>query len=102
MPLLGPPPPAQPVRGDKRRLVVIAAAVALLLGGVAAWTAVRPGAYDQSRAGCVSVTVPSSTGGALVHQCGPGARALCRSAFRHGDRLSELIRPSCRAAGLGR
>jgi len=101
MPLLAPPPPSQPVRGDKRRLVVILAAIALLFAGVAVWSSVHPGRYDQSRAGCVTVTIPSTTGGALLHQCGTGARHLCRSAFRHHGRLSLLIRPPCRQAGLG-
>ena len=99
MPLLL-PPPAQPVRGDKRRLAVIGLAVALILAAVAAWSAVRPGSYGQSRAGCVTVTIPSSTGGALMHGCGDNARDMCRNAFASHDRLSLLIRPSCRNAGL--
>jgi hypothetical protein len=78
----------------------MAIAVALFFAGVAAWTAVSPGAYGQSRAGCVTVTIPSSTGGALLHQCGTRARILCSSAFRSRDRLSLLIRPPCREAGL--
>jgi hypothetical protein len=101
MPLLAPPPPSQPVRGDKRRLAVIVAAVALAFAGLAAWSSAHPGRYDQSRAGCVTVTIPSTTGGALLHQCGTGARLLCRNALRHHDRLSILIRPPCRQAGLG-
>ena len=100
MPLLVPPPPAKPVRGDKRRLAVIGLAVALILAAVAAWSAVRPGSYGQSRAGCVTVTIPSSTGGALMHGCGDNARDMCRNAFASHDRLSLLIRPSCRNAGL--
>jgi hypothetical protein len=100
MPLLLPPPPPQPVRGDKRRLAAIALAVALLFAGVAVWSAVHPGGYGDSRGGCVSVTIPSTTGGAMLHQCGTRAEAMCRSAFRHHDRLSLLIRPPCRAAGL--
>jgi hypothetical protein len=100
MPLLVPPPPSGPVRGDKRRLVVIAAAVALVFAGVAVWSSAHPGSYGQSRAGCVTVTIPSATGGGLLHQCGAGARHMCRSAFRHRDRLSLLIRPPCRQAGL--
>lgn len=101
MPLLVPPPPAKPVRGDKRRLALIGLAVAIVLASVAAWSAVRPGSYGQSRAGCVTVTIPSSTGGALLHECGAGARHMCRSAAGRHDRLSLLIRPSCRRAGLG-
>jgi hypothetical protein len=100
MPLLLPAPPAQPVRGDKRRLVATAIAIALILAGVAAWSAVRPGAYGQSRGGCVTVTIPSSTGGALLHQCGARARTMCRSAVHDHDRLSLLIRLPCREAGL--
>jgi hypothetical protein len=101
MPLLPPPPSSQPVRGAKRRLVVAAIGVALFFAGVAAWTAVSPGAYGQSRAGCVTVTIPSSTGGALLHQCGTRARIMCRGAFLSRDRLSLLIRRPCREAGLG-
>ncbi|HEX5189884.1 MAG TPA: hypothetical protein VFW16_10105 [Streptosporangiaceae bacterium] len=100
MPLLVPLSPAQPVHGEKRRLVVIGLAVALVLVGVAAWSAVRPGSYGQSRAGCVTVTIPSSTGGALLHECGARARHMCRSASGRHDRLSVLVRPSCRDAGL--
>ena len=100
MPLLTPPPPALPVRGEKRRLLVLALAVALVLAAVAAWTAVHPDAYGQARAGCVTVTIPSTTGGALLHRCGPQARVMCRAAFAHHDRLSLLTRPPCRAAGL--
>jgi hypothetical protein len=100
MPLLVPPPPAQPVPGDKRRLAAIGLVVALVLAGVAAWSAIRPGSYGQSRAGCVTVTIPSSTGGALLHECGARARQMCRSASSRHDRLSVLVRPSCRGAGL--
>jgi hypothetical protein len=99
MPLLV-PPPAQQVRGDKRRLALIGLAIALALAAVAAWSAIRPGSYGRSSAGCVTVTIPSSTGGALLHQCGARARVLCRGAFGHDDRLSLLIRQPCREAGL--
>ena len=101
MPLLTPPPPRAHVRGDKRRLVVLAIAIALVFAGVAAWSAEHPDHYARPGTGCFSVTIPSSTGGALLHQCGARARVTCRSAFRHDDRLSVLIRPACRQAGLG-
>jgi hypothetical protein len=100
MPLLTQPPPTRAQPGDKRRLAALAAGAALVLGGVAAWTAVHPGSYGQSRAGCVTVTIPSSTGGALLHECGAGARMLCRHAFGHDGKLELLIRPACRQAGL--
>jgi len=101
MPLLTPPPPRAHVRGDKRRLIVLAIAIALVFAGVAAWSAEHPDHYARPGTGCFSVTIPSSTGGALLHQCGARARVTCRSAFRHDHRLSVLIRRACRQAGLG-
>jgi hypothetical protein len=87
---------------NRRWAITIAAAVvALLIAGSALWAAFAPGSYGHSRAGCVTTSVPSTTGGALVHACGDRARALCSSAFRHEDKLSRAVRPQCRAAGLG-
>jgi hypothetical protein len=100
MPLLAPPPPPLPAHGGTRRLAVIGLAVALALAAVAAWSAVHPDGFGQSRAGCVTVTIPSSTGGALLHACGARARAMCRGATSRQDRLSLLITPRCKAAGL--
>jgi hypothetical protein len=100
MPLLARSSPLQPVRGDKRRLVIIGVAMALAFAAVAAWSVVHPGSYGQSRSGCVTTTIPSSMGGALLHACGTRARIMCRNAVRHNDRLSLLIRPHCRTAGL--
>ena len=88
------------VRGEKRRLFVFVIAIALVFAGLAAWSAVHQDRYGRSGSGCFSVTIASSTGGALLHQCGTRARATCRGAFRHHDRLSLLLRPPCRAAGL--
>jgi hypothetical protein len=94
-------PAAEPVtRRDRRRVAVVVAAVVVLLAAVGIWAAVRPGAYGASRAGCVTVTVPSSTGGGLIHDCGAAARALCRQAFASTDRMSLLTRAQCRLAGL--
>jgi len=83
--------------------VLLASAVVLLLGigGVAVWAAVDPGRYSSSGQGCVSLTIPNSTGGAVLHACGDPARAMCRSAFAGTDRLAMLTRPECDLAGLG-
>jgi hypothetical protein len=94
-------PRAEPVTSrDRRRLAVVGAAVIVVIAAVAIWAAVTPGSYDGSRAGCVTVTMPSSTGGALIHQCGAAARAMCKRAFAATDRISLLTRPQCRLAGL--
>jgi hypothetical protein len=100
MPLLTSPSPTGSVRGDKRRLLVFVIAIALVFAGVAAWSAAHKDRYGRPGSGCFSVTIPSSTGGALLHQCGARARATCRGVLGHDDRLSLLIRPACRQAGL--
>jgi hypothetical protein len=64
------------------------------------WAAVRPGTYGSSKNGCITVTIPSSTGGALLHQCGQSARTTCQGAFAGSDKISLLIRPQCREAGI--
>ncbi len=95
-------PAAEPITGrEKRRIVVVAVALAVLLAGVAIWAAVRPGSYGTSGHGCITVTLPSTTGGALIHQCGGAARVTCRHAFASTGKLAALTRPQCRLAGLG-
>jgi hypothetical protein len=94
-------PAAEPVTGrDRRRIVAVLAAVVIMLAGVGVWAAVRPGSYGASGHGCITVTLPSSTGGALLHQCGHQAKTTCRHAFTATGRVAGLTRPQCRAAGL--
>ncbi|SRR6266568_5552927 len=85
---------------QKRVFAVIGALLILLIASVGAWAATNPGSYGRSRNGCVNVVIPSSTGGAILHRCGAGAQAMCRSAFSHHDRLAILTRDQCRRAGL--
>ena len=101
MPLLVPPPGPPLARREKRKVAALAAILLVLLAGVGIWAGTRSGSYGESRAGCVTVTIPSTTGGALVHECGAAARTFCHDAFTHNDRLSLLARPECRKAGLG-
>lgn len=94
-------PQAEPVTGrDKRRILVAVAVLVLVLAGVGLWAAFKPGAYGKSAHGCITVTLPSSTGGALIHQCGPAAKATCRHAFASKGNVAALTRPQCRLAGL--
>jgi hypothetical protein len=95
-------PGAEPVtRADRRRITLVAAALLIVLAGVGIWAAVKPGSYGGSRDGCITVTLPSTTGGALIHQCGAAAKATCQHAFASTGKISVLIRPQCRLAGLG-
>lgn len=88
-------------RRDKRLIVGIVGVVVAVLVAVGIWSAVRPGSYGGSRDGCITVNVPSSMGGSLIHQCGATARATCQRAFASNDKISGLTRPQCRLAGLG-
>lgn len=86
---------------DRRRILVAAAALLVVLAGVGVWAAVKPGSYGASRNGCITVTLPSTTGGALIHQCGAAAKTTCRHAFTATGKIAVLTRPQCRLAGLG-
>ena len=105
LPDVAPPGQAAPspqVRKRKRRALVIAAAIAVVVVAGSVWWAVAaPGAYGRSHAGCVTVSVPSTTGAGLIHACGNKAKLMCRASFTKTDRLSLALRPECRAAGLG-
>lgn len=81
-------------------LGMIGVALVAVLAGVGVWSAVGKSSYGPSRNGCVTVNVVSSMGGAVSHECGAKARALCKNAFRHHDNLSRLTRTQCRLAGL--
>ncbi|HXB46171.1 MAG TPA: hypothetical protein VNW50_00310 [Streptosporangiaceae bacterium] len=100
MPFASQPAAEQATSRDKRRIVAVVGAILLLLAAVAVWAAVRPGTYGSSKDGCITVTMPSSTGGALIHQCGAGARSLCKRAYTGTDKESMLTRPQCRLAGI--
>jgi hypothetical protein len=100
MPFVSQPAAEQVTRRDKRRITAVAAAILLVLAAVAVWAAFRPGTYGSSKDGCVTVTLPSSTGGALIHQCGAQARSLCKRAYADTGKAAMLTRPQCRLAGL--
>jgi hypothetical protein len=94
------PRPEPLTRRDKRWLAAIGAAVLAALIGLGIWAAVSPGQYGRSHDGCVTVTAASSTGGAVLHECGAKAVAMCNSALRHDDKLSLLTRKQCHLAGI--
>jgi hypothetical protein len=86
---------------QKRVFAIVGGLLIVLVAGAGAWAALNPGSYGRSGNGCVTVVEPSSTGGAVLHACGSGARDLCRRAFARHGRLDLLTRPQCRLAGLG-
>jgi len=100
MPFASQPAAERVTRRDKRRIAAVVAAILLVLAAVAVWAALRPGSYGSSRAGCITVTIPGSTGGQLIHQCGAQARASCRHAYASTSKIALLTRPQCRLAGI--
>ena len=86
---------------QKRVFAVVGVLVVALLAGLGAWAALASDSYSSSGHGCVSVTVPSSTGGATLHYCGDAARTFCQTSFRKQDQISLRARPQCVLAGLG-
>lgn len=93
--------PALTPRGKK---ILFCCLAALLAAGavLVVWSAAGPDKYGPSGNGCVNVTIAGSTGGAVLHYCGPDAKSFCRSAYTHTDRISLLARPQCAQAGLPR
>jgi hypothetical protein len=88
-------------RRQKRVMAAVGALLIALIAGVSVWAVTHPGSYDRSRAGCVSVNLPSSTGGGIAHACGAAARAMCQDAFGRRDQAALAIQRQCRLAGIG-
>ena len=85
-----------------KRIVYLIVAVVVAAGvAIGVWSAVSHDDYATSANGCVSVTVPSSTGGgtpALLRRAGQGV--LPRSPSPSSDPVSLAARPQCDLAGL--
>jgi hypothetical protein len=86
----------------KRIVYLIVAVLAAAGVAIGVWSAVSHDTYATSANGCVSVTVPSTTGGGTIHYCGPQAVTFCRGAFANSDAVSLAARPQCVLAGLTR
>jgi hypothetical protein len=86
---------------QKRIFAITGAVVILLLGGLGVWGALAHDTYGASANGCVNVTLPSSTGGSVLHYCGSKAKAFCHTAFAGTDQVALRARPQCVLAGLG-
>lgn len=88
-------------RRQKRAMAVAGVLLIAVIAGVSGWAVSHPGSYGRSHAGCVSVNLPSSTGGAIAHTCGAAARAMCQDAFARHDENALAIQRQCRLAGIG-
>jgi hypothetical protein len=84
----------------KRIVYLIVAAVVVAGAAIGIWSAVSSDSYGSSANGCVSLTVPSSTGAGSLHYCGAQAKAFCRNSFAKSDPVSLAARTQCDLAGL--
>ncbi len=87
-------------RRQKRGFALAGVILLVVAVAVSVWSLRDAGSYGRSGNGCVNVTMPSTTGGGLMHGCGAAARAMCRDAAAHHDQLALLTRVQCRQAGL--
>lgn len=90
----------QPLRPPRWVLVVMAGVTLLAVVGIVLYVALSDDRYANSSAGCVNVTVASSTGGSPLHACGGAARRWCALEDARGDDLARLVQAQCRRAGI--
>jgi hypothetical protein len=76
-------------RRDRRVLAIAACAVVLAAAGAAVAVVLHP---SPSNAGCVIVTVASTTGGVVMRNCGAGAKTFCRDSSNLGDAVEQCRR----------
>ena len=91
------PEPQPTTRRDKRVLLVIGLIVLAVFAGVGIWAAVRPGSYGASGHGCITVNLPSSMGGSLVHGCGDSTAWSVSTCCR----CSSVRMAPCRCSAAG-
>ena len=84
-----------------RQRWILVALLAIVIGG-AAWAVLASRGAPVSSAGCVSVVVPSSTGGGVLERCGAAARTWCASELVHPDAIAARVEAQCRLAGIAR
>jgi hypothetical protein len=94
-------PQSEPVtHRDRRVMVIIGVVVLVVVAGIGIWAAVKPGSYGASRNGCITVNIPSTMGGSLVHGCGAKAQSMCRNAYAGQGIAVRLVRQQCRIADI--
>jgi hypothetical protein len=100
MPFARQPAAEQATPREKHLILLVIGLVVLVVAGAALWGTLRPGTYGSSKDGCITVSLPSSMGAGLIHQCGSGALATCKHAYASTDAAARLTRPQCRLAGI--
>lgn len=84
----------------KRIVYLVLGLVVAACAAVGIWSAVSSDPLATSANGCVSVNIPSATGGQIGHFCGAQAKTLCRQAFAAADQTAVAEQEQCDLAGL--
>ena len=84
----------------KRIVYFVLGLVVAACAAIGIWSAVTGDPLATSANGCVSVNIPSATGGQIGHFCGAQAKALCRQAFAAADQTAVAEQKQCDLAGL--
>jgi hypothetical protein len=84
----------------KRIVYLVLGLVVAACAAVGIWSAVSSDPLATSANGCVSVNIPSATGGQIGHFCGTQAKVLCREAFAAADPTALSEQKQCDLAGL--
>ena len=89
-------------RNERRGTVVVGAVVLVAGAGLGIWTLVggASGAGTSPKGPCVSVAIPSSTGGGEVRQCGDDARKWCAAEATGSGLVASEVKAACKHAGL--
>jgi len=87
---------------QKRLLIIVCAVVVAAVAGGSTWAGLASDSLSSSANGCISLNLPGSIGGEIVHACGSQAKDICRAAYAGQDAVSLAERPACEQAGLTR
>jgi hypothetical protein len=88
---------SQPLTRTQKRWLAVVAVIAIALAG---WEIARATSAPVSSNGCVSVLVPSSTGGGVLTHCGAAARSWCQTEVASSGDLARRVQAQCRLAGI--
>ena len=84
---------------ERRGAMMLVSALAAAVVGVGVWAGVSTGGAPAG-AKCISLVVPSSTGGGNITRCGARARAWCETEATGTGQLATLALQACRAEGV--
>jgi hypothetical protein len=81
------------------RVLIVVGALLVVAVALVVYFAVSGSGSKAGAAGCIDVTIASTTGAAKAHACGSAARRLCRTERGGSTPFATELRTQCRRAG---